>query len=266
MTEQNAKTVKGEALGFLTGILYFAPHKRSGKNVCPYATPGCIDACLYTAGRGVFDSVQAARLRKTESFFRDRDAFILQLHSDVARFAGRATRKGMKPVVRLNGTSDLRWELLAPSLFASFPDVQFYDYTKDSERFNAWMYRARIAGSVMTPAGLRYPQIEWPRNYHLTFSASERTTPGDIRYLLANGGTVTLVTTAGAKTPLKALAPFFPESLPYWKYPAVDGDAHDLRFLDAPGSLVLLRPKGRARKDTTGFVWRPGMVMMGGSV
>ena len=38
---QDSKTVKGEKLGYLTGILYLAPHKISGSNLCPHATPGC---------------------------------------------------------------------------------------------------------------------------------------------------------------------------------------------------------------------------------
>ena len=39
--------------------------------------------------------------------------------------------------------------------------------------------------------------------------------------------------------------------------PVIDGDAHDLRFLDPRtphGIIIGLRAKGRARKDTSGFV------------
>ena len=35
--DTNAKTVKGEQLGFLTGILYLAPSNLSGYQVCPMA-------------------------------------------------------------------------------------------------------------------------------------------------------------------------------------------------------------------------------------
>ena len=35
---------------------------------------------------------------------------------------------------------------------------------------------------------------------------------------------------------------------------AIDGDAHDLRFLDPASAIVYLKAKGRAKKDTSGFV------------
>jgi len=64
--DTNAKTVKGEQLGFLTGILYLAPSDISGFNVCPMAKIAqCEKACLYTAGRGAFTSIQNARIAKT---------------------------------------------------------------------------------------------------------------------------------------------------------------------------------------------------------
>ncbi len=38
----------------------------------------------------------------------------------------------------------------------------------------------------------------------------------------------------------------------------IDGDLHDLRFLDGRGRVVGLRAKGPARKDESGFVVREG--------
>ena len=68
----NAKTVKGEKLGYLTGVMYLAPSDLSGYEVCPMAKKAnCIDACLNKAGRGgMFTSVQTARINKTKRFFR----------------------------------------------------------------------------------------------------------------------------------------------------------------------------------------------------
>ena len=67
ITEQNAKTTKGEQFGYLTGILYMAPHSIvKGINICPFSTEECRAACLYSAGRGKFSNVQAARIRKTK--------------------------------------------------------------------------------------------------------------------------------------------------------------------------------------------------------
>jgi hypothetical protein len=34
----------------------------------------------------------------------------------------------------------------------------------------------------------------------------------------------------------------------------IDGDTHDMRFLDEPNSVVGLKAKGKARQDKSGFV------------
>jgi len=45
-----------------------------------------------------------------------------------------------------------------------------------------------------------------------------------------------------------------PKPKQYMGRPTVDGDKHDLRFLDPIGRFVLLFAKGGAYDDTTGFV------------
>jgi uncharacterized membrane protein len=79
LTTTNAKTSKGEALGYLTGILYLAPGRLAGFNVCPHASPGCLAACLFSAGRGRFDNVRDARIRRTLAFRSDPKAFVRAL-------------------------------------------------------------------------------------------------------------------------------------------------------------------------------------------
>lgn len=73
LTVENAKTVKGEKLGYLTGILYMTPERQGpdGANLCAYSTPGCRASCLNTAGRGAFNSVQVGRARKRALFMTD---------------------------------------------------------------------------------------------------------------------------------------------------------------------------------------------------
>ena len=67
----DAKTVKGQKLGYLTGILYLAPADLSGYQVCPMAKLAqCDGPCLNSAGRGAFNSVQIARIAKTRCFLR----------------------------------------------------------------------------------------------------------------------------------------------------------------------------------------------------
>ncbi len=218
----DAKTIKGEKKGYLTGILYLLPADSSGiTNVCAKATEGCKASCLNTAGRGAFSSVQAGRMRKTKLMVSDRAGFLGLLAVDINALVKKAKRDGFKPCVRLNGTSDLPW--MAHSLAHMFPKVQFYDYTKVSE--------------------------PWKRtlpNYHLTFSYSE-TNAVDCMQALEHGINVAMVFDTKRGQPL-------PKT---WAgYKVIDGDLSDLRFKDPKGVIVGLRAKGRAKKDCTGFVVR----------
>lgn len=219
--DTNVKTVKGQSKGYMTAILYLAPADVSGYEVCPMATAGCRAACLYTAGRGAFSTVQKSRIAKTKWFFEDRVAFMAQLVKEIAAFIKSAQRKGFIPTIRLNGTSDIVWERVAVPGFANvmemFPNVQFYDYTK------------------------RHNRKDLPANYHLTYSLAEDN-DASARKALDNGINVAAV----------FRVPAFPTT--YMDREVVNGDETDLRFLDPRGVVVGLKAKGKARKDTTGFV------------
>ena len=79
----NAKTVKGDGSEYLTAILYLTPDDY----LCPLSRlAGCREGCLNTAGRGAFNSVQAARHRKTQMLLKLPDQFDLQLRADLDRF------------------------------------------------------------------------------------------------------------------------------------------------------------------------------------
>jgi len=225
----DAKTIKGSKLGFLTGILYLAPSDISGHQVCPMAKlANCEKACLYTAGRGAFNSIQQARIAKTKRFFNDRDSFMLDLEYSINRVVRKAHKAGLTPLIRLNGTSDIVWENIAfksfRNIFEAFPDVQFYDYTKIPTRKNI------------------------PSNYDLTFSYS-----GVQSYQGA-------VAKAMANTKLARIAVVFDkvETIPatFMNRTVVGGDNSDVRHLDAANSIVALYAKGSAKKDLTGFVVR----------
>src|SRR4051812_18854840 len=110
LTAANVKTMKGESLGYLTAILHLAPARLSGFNTCPMASKGCAAACLNTAGRGRFTRTQEARIRKTREFFNQREQFVALLVKDILALVRRAARQNLVPVIRLNGTSDIRWE------------------------------------------------------------------------------------------------------------------------------------------------------------
>jgi hypothetical protein len=217
------KTVKGEQHGYLTGLVYLAPHKLSGLgNVCPHASPGCATGCLNTAGRGAMPLSQAARIRKTRLFFTNREEYLRILDSDLDNLKLLAASRKLKPCARLNATSDIPWEKFG--VMDRHRDLQFYDYTKNPDRMR------------------RFLNDELPVNYHLTFSRSE-TNEEICQGILDCGGNVAVV---------------FAGDLPatWHGYPVISGDKHDLRFLDDESEVVGLKAKGRAKRDQTGFVVR----------
>ena len=225
LSTANPKIQKGTKMGYLSFILHLAPSDLSGKNTCPKATKGCIAACLNTAGRGgmfkrgeTTNVIQKARIRKTKYFFDNRDAFMQDLMQDIAKAMNYAAKKGLTPVFRLNGTSDISWEKYVvngqgDNIFQMFHMVQFYDYTKVLGR-----------------------KVKHIPNYHLTFSKADGN-DADVAEALLQGMSVV------------AVYDKIPEGVP-------SADETDLRFLDPKGIMLGLKAKGRAKKDYSGFVIR----------
>ena len=219
----NAKTVKSDKQGvYLTAILYLAPAVQvSGINLCPLSELAeCRTACLYTAGRGAFNNVQSARIRKTVFWRDNRAAFLDALRNDLNRFQSYCIKRDLIPAVRLNGTSDIPWEKY--SIIEENPGIQFYDYTKSYARLNN-------------------PQ---PANYYLLLS-----------YSMASSVYARHIKTTAKNTGAN-IAVVFRSNPPatYLGRNVINGDLDDLRFLDAPNSIVALSAKGQAKKDTSGFV------------
>jgi hypothetical protein len=107
---QDLKTIKGLQKGYLTGIMYLAPYTLGGKNICPFAkAAGCINACLNTAGRGIFNNVQNARLNRTKLFHSDINAFMNKLAFEIHALKNHI-RKGTRPFILLvlDDTVELR--------------------------------------------------------------------------------------------------------------------------------------------------------------
>ena len=230
----NAKTIKGDGSEYLTAIMYLAPWKTAKLlNVCANAElAACIDGCLFSSGRGQMHNVKSARIRKTEWFAKDRVSFMQQLVDDVRSFVAYCAKRGIQPCVRLNGTSDIRWELIPVTLgehtlgniFLAFPQVQFYDYTKIANR--------KITHTT-------------PNNYHLTFSYSNANPKYAqmVEQAISNGMNVAVVWRTKHTIPARFLG-----------LPTIDGDRDDLRFLDPKQCIVALYAKGSAKHDKSGFV------------
>jgi hypothetical protein len=222
----NAKTIKNESE---TYILYLSPYNlnSTGKNICPFASKGCAEACLNTAGRGKFSNVQKARQRKTDLFFSDPNLFFSQLLSDLSKINKKAIKESKNIFIRLNGTSDLDFDKLLIRYtglgLLSFGALRFYDYTKDKNKAKNFA---------------RYSENDI---YRVTYSRKETDQDQEIETLLNYGVNVAVV---------------FSNDLPnnYLGFPVVNGDLTDLRFNDPNGVVIGLKAKGKAKKDCSGFV------------
>lgn len=213
---QNAKTIKGEDLGYITLIRYLAPADESGVNVCPN-WGACRDVCLYTAGRGRFEKIKQARINKTLHRISNPKEHFELAEKEITSEAKRAKLVGKKIAVRLNGTSDLTGD--TRKMAARFPNVQFYDYTKT----DAWR--------------LNSPHS----NIHYTLSYDPVSVPWEeCEKALKLGTNVAMV--------------FNDVPSSFMGHKVIDGDLHDLRFLDPRGVIVGLKAKGDAKKSTTAFV------------
>jgi len=210
---------------YFSRILYLAPDNLADgkRTVCPYAKVAkCNEACLNTAGLGgVYSSIQKSRIRKTLMFLNETEKFFDLLIKDIDKFVKECEDLGKKPALRLNGTSDIQWEAIEvngyENIFAMYPNIQFYDYTKIPTR-----------------------RIDNIPNYHLTWSYSQ-----------ANDKYASLF----EKVPYNK-AVVFMDALPsmFKGLRVIDGDKHDMRFLDKTNSVVGLLAKGKAKQDDTGFV------------
>lgn len=257
-TYGNPKTDKSADFGYLTAVLHLAPADAAGHGtVCALAElAGCIAACLNTAGRGGVargnarfisaggrelpdNTVQRARIERTRLYATDRDGFMAQLAREIETLIKRAERAGLRPCVRLNGTSDIAWERKHPvtwrgkrfdSIMAAFPAVAFMDYTKRPDRFRRALpanYALVMSDSGANPLYLAL--VDKAQREHYARRVRVVRTEEQKRAAIERG---------------------FGDGRP-----VVDGDAHDLVFLQPAGAWIILRAKARAKRDTSGFVF-----------
>ena len=221
----NPKTVKGEKYGIRTAVLYLSPAKKSGVNLCPMShVAKCEGPCLDEAGRGAMSSVQMSRLRKTLFMLQYWDDFKAMLLSEVLTHAKYCAKHDLRCAVRLNGTTDIRWENKLWDAMVSLHrehGVQWYDYTK-------------IANRMVPDLSI----------YDLTFSYS-----GVEEYQR-------FADTAIAMGMRMAVVFRYRTQIPktFMGMDVVDGDDSDLRFIEPQGVVSALYAKGKAVRDTSGFV------------
>jgi hypothetical protein len=218
----SAKTQKCTTVGVLARVMYLTPGV-----FCPAATKGCLQSCLgHTSGRMQMPTHATCRDRRAALYLENPKLFLQMLSVELSRLVADADTARLRAAARLNGSSDLPWETRHPELFRDFPAIDFFDYTKVVPRMKTYLRRDN-----------------WPRNYHMTFSAA----PGNhaiAREILSDGGNVAVV--------------FWPKvPAGFWGYPVINGDSHDARFLDPKGVIVGLKAKGLACVDVSGFTVRP---------
>ena len=210
----SSKIAKGLKYDEMTYILYLAPARSSGFQVCSGATPECIKACLNESGHNRIDihknTINNARIKKTQLFFNDRPFFMRWLIDEIRSEQKKAAAAGMRFSVRLNGTSDLspeQFHLDGKNILQIFPDVQFYDYTKVYNRLDLTK---------------KYS------NYDLTYSYS---------------GMNLLQCMSSLENSTRIAVVF--EELPatFLGYPVIDGDAYDMRYVDSKQCIVGLKYK-----------------------
>lgn len=207
LTTRNSKLRKGENYNVGLELL---PDGLSGINLCPGAG-ACKLSCIAFTGtgniltykrlyEGGMPNALKAKCKRTKLFLEDRKFFMDVLDIELSASKRYADLKGATMAVRLNTTSDVDWR----KFIADHSDIQFYDYTKVDRK-------------------------EYPTNYHVTFSASEKTSMAQIKKIVTRGQNVAMI---------------FRKVPSSWNgIPVVSGDDTDNRYADAHGIIIGLKYK-----------------------
>ena len=228
------------------------------RNLCMFASPGCLDGCLVTSGNGRYQSVQDGRLRKTMLYMLAPEEFMKRAAKDAAKIVAKAYELGLSVAFRFDGTSDEvtafildnfdQWRALVlaelariakrskvalETLLSRFDAADYYSYTKRPRA--SWRRRLMMHHDRL----------------HITYSLNEDPKSLDYaREYLAKGHGVAAVMDAATKAQALSLGAWLDA-------PVIDGDEHDARHLGPDtGHIVALLAKGRAKKDSTGFTLR----------
>jgi len=207
----NSKLKKGENLNY--GLELLPSILAKGVNMCPNAG-ACKFTCLAFSGQGnvlkgrkmfageELSAPLKAKARRTFVYLNAKEWFDAFLLMEIRQKNEMALMLDANAYFRLNVTSDVEWAHLTILV----PHIKFYDYTKVWNRYSTG-------------------------NYHLTFSADEKTTDEMIEAKLSKGENVAVV--------------FNSTTLPekYLNFCVIDGDLNDDRTTDAKGIVVGLKLK-----------------------
>jgi len=207
--DSSSKLVKGKQYQFSTLGLYLSPASKSGRNVCRFAG-ACKAPCLDESGRVLMEkrggrqTIQVARLLKTWLHEFRLDLFNKAISHEIRKADKLAKKKGQKFCVRLNCTSDIDFS----DIIASFPSVQFYDYSKDPNRQSMDNYHLTYSWDSFSKGRLPFYRQALERGQKIAFPVVK----ADLDRILALPNTLEM-------------------------------DSSDLRFLDGEGNYGILAIK-----------------------
>jgi len=208
-----------------TYAIYLAPANTSGYNVCSHSTKECRLGCLATSGRQAIeifsgiDKIKNSRIKKTKLFYENQEYFMQWLIAEIEAGKRKADKDGFFFSVRLNATSDIDWQNVlvnGKNIFEIFSDVNFYDYTKNVNKY-----------------------IGKPENYHLTYSYTGRNW-NQCKTLLQKGFNIAMVFNVKKEIELP---------LEYKGFKVINGDLTDYRIDDAKGIIIGLKWKRIANRE-----------------
>lgn len=229
LLSESRKGDPAEALGYKNVFFYGAPAGEafapwSKRTACPWSG-ACESVCLITnSGQIRLPASRRAGVQRMALLYGAPGLFFDIMADELERLIIKSARRGLRVAFRGDGGTDLkitRRLLRAHPDLADYETLSIYDYTKD-------------AGGCL--AALHYAErgVAPDTFYALTYSVSENSDPDEVLRILESGGSVTVVTDRRKGDPIP----------PTWKgFPTVDGDAHDLVFLDPPGSVRVLSMK-----------------------
>lgn len=237
----NPKTKKSKVE---TRILHLLPSDLSGQNVCPNAG-NCKRICLHFAGNpGYQRNKSSARMKRTLAYNADPQGFMVCLLIAICNEFAKGNREQM--AIRLNGTSDIQWEMIQ---FNVSPEIANYI----DQRFGLKVVTgnvnifAALVQYVMGDNLKFYDYTKVPRDwsvakmwkYYLTFSFDgwgNRANIENCKKALANG-----INVAGAfnlkrgdKLPERIVATPLGGDLKVY-----DGDLSDYRIADPQGGYLI---------------------------
>jgi hypothetical protein len=220
LTEKQTKLDKGKTKGVATFGIQMAPANDAGLGTMCASSGICADGCIAYTGMNGMPTHHDARVKRTILYRKFAQTFHDQLQAEIESWKRRNTAAGFALAARPNATTDQ--PLLGHAVATRNPDIQVYDYTK-----------------LPRPASRRL------KNYHLTYSYSERTTAADIAHCVEHRVNIAVIMNVKKDQRLPKTLELFGRT-----FPVIDGDKTDLRFKDPSDQTYIVGLRWKVSKDS----------------